>query len=89
MRLNFIEKIIYLFTFYFFIKIKTLYKKSIYTYYTYKKCRSVGKKLIVNGSIVTKDVPDYGVVRGVPAKLLKYRDIENFKKLKARKKFLI
>lgn len=51
---------------------------------------TIGEGAIVGaGSIVTKDVPDYGIVGGIPAKLLKYRDIEHFKKLKARKKFLI
>jgi chloramphenicol O-acetyltransferase type B len=45
--------------------------------------------IVAAGSIVTKDIPDYGIVGGIPAKLLKYRDIEHFKKLKAQNKFLI
>jgi acetyltransferase-like isoleucine patch superfamily enzyme len=39
------------------------------------------------GSVVTKDVPDYAIIGGNPAKILKYRDIELFKKLKEEKKF--
>ena len=51
---------------------------------------TIGEGAIVGaGSIVTKDIPDYGIVGGIPAKLLKYRDIEHFKKLKAQNKFLI
>lgn len=43
--------------------------------------------VIAAGSIVSKDVPDYAVVGGIPAKVLKYRNIEHFKKLKLEKKF--
>ena len=34
----------------------------------------IGKGVIVGaGAVVTKDIPDYAVVGGVPAKILKYR----------------
>ena len=37
-----------------------------------------GKKLdgvmVADGEVVTKDVPDYAVVGGVPAKIIKYQD---------------
>ena len=40
---------------------------------------TVGKYAIVGAnSVVTKDVPDYAVVVGVPAKVIKYLEPENF-----------
>jgi serine acetyltransferase len=33
--------------------------------------------IIAAGSIVTKDIPDYAIVGGVPAKIIKYRYNEN------------
>jgi len=49
---------------------------------------TVGEGVIVGmGSVVTKDIPDYAIVGGNPAKIIKYRDIEQFKKLKYEKKF--
>ena len=40
---------------------------------------SIGKHAIVGaGSVVTKDVPDYAVVAGNPAKVIKMRDPEKF-----------
>lgn len=48
----------------------------------------IGEGAIVGaGAIVTKDVPDYAIVGGNPAKVIKYRDVERFKKLKAAEKF--
>ena len=39
---------------------------------------TVGKYAIVGAnSVVTKDVPDYAVVVGVPAKVIKYLEPEN------------
>lgn len=184
-KISLLVKILFFFNFYVVEKLKRRYSGMIYTLYTYKKCREVGEKLIVNGSIkglgkhvsigdyssfnpgvlffgsgkitigsyfhagqnltiissnhqydnsteipyskgfsieeeviikdfvwaghnvtilqgvtvgegaviaagsvVSKDVPDYAVVGGVPAKLLKYRNIESFKKLKMKEKFL-
>ena len=49
---------------------------------------TIGEGAIIGaGSVVTKDVPDYAVVTGSPAQVVKYRDIEHFKKLKAEGKF--
>ena len=37
-------------------------------------CSHIGKGVIIGaGSVVTKDIPDYAVVGGNPAKVLKYR----------------
>ncbi len=35
--------------------------------------------VVAAGSVVTKDVPDYSVVAGVPAKVIKVLDAEDFK----------
>ena len=43
--------------------------------------------IIAAGSVVVKDVPNYAIVGGNPAKVLKYRDIEHFNKLKDQNKF--
>ena len=40
------------------------------------------------GAVVTKDVPDCAVVGGNPAKIIKYRDIEQYKKLKQENKII-
>jgi acetyltransferase-like isoleucine patch superfamily enzyme len=183
-NLDIVSKIIYFLNFYVYEKMKNKYRRKIYTYYTYKKCGSVGIDIVVNGkieglgskivignyssfnngviflgsgkvtignyfhtgrnltiitsnhdydmgtaipyspghsidkevvikdfvwlghnvtilqgvtvgegaviaagSIVSKNVPDYAVVGGIPAKVLKYRNIEHFQKLKAEGKF--
>jgi acetyltransferase-like isoleucine patch superfamily enzyme len=37
-------------------------------------CSHIGKGVIIGaGSVVTKDIPDYAVMGGNPAKVLKYR----------------
>ena len=38
--------------------------------------------IVAIGSVVVKDVPPCAIVGGNPAKIIKYRDIEHFKKLK-------
>lgn len=43
--------------------------------------------IIAAGAVVTKDVPPYAIVGGNPAKVIKYRDIDHFLKLKEEKKF--
>lgn len=44
---------------------------------------TIGEGAVVGaGSVVTKDVPDYAVVGGNPAKVLKYRNIESYNHLK-------
>lgn len=43
--------------------------------------------IVAAGSVVVKDVPDYAIVGGNPAKVIKYRDIEHYEKLKSLKKF--
>jgi len=50
---------------------------------------NIGKGAIVAaGSVVTKDVPDYAIVGGCPAKIIKYRDIKAFEELELQGKFL-
>ncbi|MGE4444670.1 MAG: acyltransferase [Candidatus Altimarinota bacterium] len=38
--------------------------------------------ILAANSVITKDVPDYAIVGGNPAKIIKYRDIKYFEKLK-------
>lgn len=47
-------------------------------------CKRIGDGAVIGaGSVVTKDVPDYAIVVGNPAKVLKYRfDEETIRKLK-------
>lgn len=49
---------------------------------------TIGEGVVIGaGSVVTKDVPDYAVIGGNPAKILKYRDKEVFQRLKKEGKF--
>lgn len=49
---------------------------------------TIGKGSIIGmGSVVTKDVPDYAVYCGNPGKVVKYRDIDHFKKLERNGRF--
>lgn len=43
--------------------------------------------IVAIGSVVVKDVPPYAIVGGNPAKIIKYRDIDHFKKLKEEIRF--
>ena len=43
--------------------------------------------IIAAGSVVVKDVPACASVGGNPAKVIKYRDVEHYKKLKEENKF--
>jgi acetyltransferase-like isoleucine patch superfamily enzyme len=43
--------------------------------------------IVAMGSVVTNNVPDCAIVGGNPAQIIKYRNIEEFKKLKKEKKF--
>ncbi len=45
--------------------------------------------IIGAGSVITKDVPPFAIACGNPAKVVKYRNIESYKKLKEEKKFVI
>lgn len=44
--------------------------------------------IIAAGAVVVKDVPDCAIVGGNPAQIIKYRNTEEFYKLKSEKKFL-
>ena len=49
---------------------------------------TIGKGAIIQaGSVVIKDIPDYAVAGGHPAKTFKFRDIEEYKKLEKEGKF--
>lgn len=43
--------------------------------------------IVAIGSVVVKDVPRCAIVGGNPAKIIKYRDVEHFEKLKAGGKY--
>lgn len=43
--------------------------------------------ILAAGAVISKDVPDYAVVGGNPMKILKYRDVEQFNKLKEEGKY--
>lgn len=43
--------------------------------------------IVAVGSVVVKDVPPYAIVGGNPAKVIKYRNIEQFEQLKKEGKF--
>ncbi len=49
---------------------------------------TIGEGAIIQVScLVHKDVPAFAIVGGNPAKIIKHRDIEHYKKLKSEKKF--
>lgn len=43
--------------------------------------------IVAMGAVVVKDVPDFAIVGGNPAKIIKYRDIEHFNRLFSEGKF--
>lgn len=43
--------------------------------------------IVAAGSVVCKDVPPFAIVGGNPAKVIKYRNIEHYNKLKEQGKF--
>lgn len=43
--------------------------------------------IVAIGSVVVKDVPPYAIVGGNPAKVIKYRDIDHFQRLKEQGQF--
>lgn len=43
--------------------------------------------IIAAGSVICKDVPKYAIVGGNPAKVIKYRDVEHYEKLKKERRF--
>ena len=48
----------------------------------------IGEGVIVQaGSVVHGEIPPYSIIGGNPAKVFKYRNIEEFKKLKEQKRF--
>ena len=50
---------------------------------------TIGEGAVVAiGSVVVKDVPPFAIVGGNPAKVIKYRDLDHYNKLKEQRKFL-
>lgn len=48
----------------------------------------IGKGAIIQaGSVVVKDIPDYGIAGGAPAKVFKYRDEQHFNDLLEKQQF--
>ena len=50
---------------------------------------TIGEGAVIGGgSVVAKDIPKYAVAVGNPAKVVKYRNIEKFEKMKAEGRFM-
>lgn len=50
---------------------------------------TIGNGAIIQaGSVVVKDIPDYGIAGGNPATVFMYRDVDSYKKLLKEKKFI-
>ena len=51
---------------------------------------NIGKgAIIAAGSVVVKDIPDFAIVGGNPAKIIKYRDIDHFNRMEIEANYLI
>ncbi len=49
---------------------------------------TIGEGVVIGaGTVVTKDVPDYAIIGGNPHRIIKYRNIETFKRLKENGQF--
>lgn len=49
---------------------------------------TIGEGCIIGaGSVVTQNIPDYAIAAGNPAKVIKYRDVDTFLKLKEERKY--
>ena len=49
---------------------------------------TIGEGVVIgSGSVVTKNIPDYAIIGGNPANVIKFRNIEKFKLLKEQKKY--
>lgn len=49
---------------------------------------TIGEGCVIGaGSVVTHDIPDYAVAAGNPAKVIKYRDVDHFLRLKRENKY--
>jgi acetyltransferase-like isoleucine patch superfamily enzyme len=49
---------------------------------------NIGEGVVIGGgAVVTKDIPDYAIIGGNPAKIIKYRNIDKFLELKKEGKF--
>lgn len=50
----------------------------------------IGEGVVIGaGTVVTKDIPDYAIVGGNPAKIIKYRNIERYDSLKRQEKIYL
>ena len=51
---------------------------------------TIGEGAVIGmGAVLTKDVPDYAIVGGNPAKVLKYRNKETYQKLERKNKIYL
>lgn len=49
---------------------------------------TIGEGAIIGaGSVVVKDIPDYAIVAGNPARIIKYRNVDHYNSLKEAKKY--
>ncbi len=49
---------------------------------------TIGEGVVIGaGSVITKNIPDYAIVGGNPAQVIKYREIDEFKRLKKEGKY--